>query len=87
MNASELTVRDVLQQLDRRMTSLETRVSSLETRLASIEDRLLRLADRVDAQIAALRAEMTSGFRWIIGLVVVQWLTMVGMVLPLLLRA
>lgn len=75
-DASELTTRDVLQQIDRRLTA--------------VEEGLRAQGAELRAEIAALRAEfraeMTSGFRWLVGLILVSWLSIMGMMLPLLLR-
>jgi hypothetical protein len=64
-DASELTTRDVLQQVDRRLTSIE---------------------EGQRAQSTELRTEMSSQFRWIIGLMLGGWMSTVGLILPILLR-
>ena len=64
-DASELTTRDALQQVDRRLTSIE---------------------EGQRAQSTELRTEMSSQFRWIIGLMLGGWMSTVGLILPILLR-
>lgn len=71
-DAHELTIRDVLQQVDRRLSTVEEGQRAQGTELRN--------------EIVALRAEMTSGFRWLVGLILVSWLSVMGMMLPLLLR-
>lgn len=79
-DASELTIRDVLQQIDRRLTAVE---EGLRQQANAME----RLGNGLRAEGNGLRAEMISGFRWIIGLMVVGWLSTMGMILPILLRS
>lgn len=71
-DATELTIRDVLQQMDRRLTIVEEGLKALRLELR--------------AEITALRSEMTSGFRWIVGLVMVQWLSMMGVMVAIMMR-
>ncbi|MBM3943140.1 MAG: hypothetical protein FJ316_09510 [SAR202 cluster bacterium] len=74
------------------MASLEERVSRQEGTLEQMNERLGGL----EANIRELRAEMHEGFRdmraelrsntrWIIGLIIVQWVTVMAAVLGALL--
>ena len=82
-DASELTTRDVLQQVDRRLTSIEEgqRAQSTELRAEISNSR-----DELQGVAGALRTEMSSQFRWIIGLMLGGWMSTVGLILPILLR-
>ena len=75
-DASELTTRDVLQQVDRRLTSIEEgqRAQSSELR-ADINALRVELCaeisnsrDELQGVAGVLRTEMSSQFRWIVGL-------------------
>lgn len=121
--ATELTLRDVLQQIDRRLTAVEEGLRAQSAAMVTLAKELraeiaestrelraeiakstreLRAeifasakelrAEAKDtetnlrAEIQALRAEMSTGFRWIVGLILVSWLSTMGMMLPILLR-
>lgn len=110
--ATELTLRDVLQQIDRRLTAVEEGLRAQSAAMASLAKELraemAALAKELRAEmvalearlrteirdgdaslrgeIQALRAEMSTGFRWIVGLILVSWLSTMGMIVPILLR-
>lgn len=115
-DGQELTTRDVLQQIDRRLTALEEGLRAqgaelragiggqgvaLRTEIAqqgkalyaeiaqqgkALHAEIAEQGKALRAEIAALRSEMVSGLRWLVGLILVSWLSMMGMMLPLLLR-
>ena len=103
--AAELTVRDVLQQIDRRVTGVEEGLraqggelrgeiaklrAELQAEIAKLRTELqaeiAKLRTELHAEIAELRREMTSGFRWIVGLSLVQWMSLMGVMLTILMR-
>jgi hypothetical protein len=86
-DATELTIRDVLQQMDRRLTIVEEGLKALAAELKSEVAALRSELAGLRGEMASLRSEMTSGFRWIVGLMVAGWLSMVGLLLPILLRS
>ena len=61
--------------------ALEQRVSRLEGVLEQINERLGAL----ERDVRDLRAEMRGQFRWMVGLMVVQWVTLLGAVVGALL--
>ena len=90
---SDLTTRDVLTQVDRRVSLMETDVRDLrehmdarfdETgresnrRFGAIDTRLNALRAEVNQQFAALRAEGNARWRWTVGLILVSWVSLMG---------
>ena len=79
----ELTMRDVLQQVDRRLTRMEEDMRLQRTEiLTRMEEnvRLLRAEmqtgyDRLDNKIDGLGARMDSRFQWVLGIVLASWLS------------
>ncbi len=101
----ELTTRDVLQQVDRRLTALEEAVRTQgaeiraelqaattgfrsEFQAATTDLRADLQASTTDlrAQIQSLDASRRSDTRWLVGLMLAGWLSMIRMMLPVLLR-
>ena len=93
-DASELTTRDVLQQVDRRLTSIEEGQRGQSTELRAdinalrveLRAEISNSRDELQGVAGALRTEMSSQFRWIIGLMLGGWMSTVGLILPILLR-
>ncbi|MBM3278875.1 MAG: hypothetical protein FJY95_12460 [Candidatus Handelsmanbacteria bacterium] len=63
----ELTTRDVLQQVDRR--------------LSLIEEDLRGLDAKVDTKIGAVEAKLDSKFHLVVGLILASWFSMMGALL------
>lgn len=102
-DAPELTTRDVLEQLDRRLTRVEDdlrefrayveqALARLEVRLqerfagsfAAIEQRFSAVDQRFDTleqRIAVVEAKVDRHFRFIVGLIMVSWLSTMSAVL------
>jgi predicted component of type VI protein secretion system len=88
-DASELTTRDVLEQLDRRLTRVEDDLREfrayVEQALARLEVRLqerfegrfssleARMAS-LEQRIAAVEAKVDRHFRFTVGLIMISWL-------------
>ena len=73
---SELTLRDVLAQIDRRLTRIEDDQRETQAVLRTKAD-----ADAVDRQFAQVRVEMgqlRQGMYWMIGLMLTSWLSLMG---------
>ena len=68
-------IRGIVEQMDRKMASIEDRLSHVEMRLGNIETRFDELNRRLD-----------SVFRWIAGLIMGLWATMLLTMIPILLR-
>ena len=93
-DASELTTRDVLQQVARRLTSIEEgqRAQSTELRAdinalrVELRAEISNSRDELQGVAGVLRTEMSSQFRWIVGLMLGGWMSTVGLILPILLR-
>ena len=47
-----------------------------------LDDRIVRLDDRIERSEARLAGQI----RWVLGIVVIMWVSMVGMITPLLLK-
>ncbi len=74
----ELTTRDVLQQIDHRLSLLETDVRENHTK---IEAKIDALDSKIEVEIRELRREFNGKFNLVIGLVITSWLSMMGTLL------
>ena len=81
----ELTTRDVLQQIDRRLTHLEQLYlrndrdhGSLD---AKIDDFRTGPAAKLDNMRIELGAKLDRDFRWTIGLILASWMSMMSALL------
>lgn len=69
--AAELTTRDVLLQVDRRLTLIEGDLRSLDEKLDDKIDGLRsEFSTRLSDEIGGLRHEMSTHFKWTIGTLV-----------------
>ncbi len=71
---SELTMRDVLQQVDRRLELIEGDVRTVDKKVDRLDD---KLSMRFDVQ----DAKFDVRFRWLMGLVLMSWLSTMGAIL------
>ncbi|MBI2506040.1 MAG: hypothetical protein HYW07_22730 [Candidatus Latescibacteria bacterium] len=63
---SELTIRDVLLQVDRRLTLIEGDLRNLDSRFTA----------RVDALDAKFDNRIDNRFQWTVGIVLASWITL-----------
>ncbi len=73
-NSTELTTRDVLHQVDRRLTRIEDDLRSLETK---VDHGFGRLDTKIDTGLA----RSDDKFRWSYGLMFASWLSLMGAIL------
>ena len=69
--SSELTTRDVLQQIDHRLSLIERDVRENHTKIEG----------KIEGEIRELRREFNGKFNLVIGLVITSWLSMMGTLL------
>ena len=83
--SAELTTRDVLLQIDRRLELSEGDVRRLDSKIDEFESRLAARIDgleaRLDLKIELLRKEMNTRFYWLVGLMFVTWISTMGTIL------
>tara|TARA_Y100000588_G_scaffold353008_1_gene406101 strand:- start:245 stop:556 length:312 start_codon:yes stop_codon:yes gene_type:complete len=96
----ELTTRDVLQQIDRRLTLIEKDVRQLHGKLEGqgeglraemkgdntslrqeMQDSFSRFRQEMQEGFAQLRREMDTRFRWLTGIVLASWLSIMSTLL------
>ena len=78
----ELTIRDVLQQIDHRLSLIETDVRENNTKIEAKIDALERKIEaKIEVEIRELRREFNGKFNLVIGLVITSWLSMMGTLL------
>ena len=86
---SEITTRDVLQQIDRRLELIEgdVRVVSekLDVSFQTLNDKIdtsyRSLNEKWDTSIQTLHEKIDTYFRWTIGIVLASWLSTMGAIL------
>ena len=66
--APELSIRDVLQQIDRRLSLIETDVRENNTKTES----------KIDSVAAEMRREFNGKFNLVTGLIITTWLSVMG---------
>ena len=87
--SSELTTRDVLQQIDHRLGLIETDVRENHTKTEAkidafdrkFEGKIDALDSKVEVEIRELRREFNGKFNLVIVLVITSWLSMMGTLL------
>ena len=75
---TELTMRDVLLQVDRRLTLIEDDLRTLDQKW---DQRFGSLDQKIDSQTNQLRQEMNSKFHWTLGVVLASWISTIGTLL------
>ena len=70
-SSSELTTRDVLQQIDHRLSLIERDVRENHTKIEG----------KIEGEIRELRREFNGKFNLVIGLIITSWLSMMGTLL------
>ena len=75
---AELTVRDVLGQVDRRLTLIEGDLRDLRPVL---DAQTAGLRNEMNAQTVGLRNETNVKLRWLTGIVLASWLSIMGTLL------
>ncbi len=59
-----------------RIAHLEGAYEQIDKRLGSIEGRMASLERKVDDGFTQLRGEIHTTFRWVIGVILVNWVTL-----------
>ena len=77
-DATNLTVRDVLEQVDRRLTRLE---DDLREFRQFTEQRFAAWEARSDARFATLDTKIDRNFRWHLGISIMLWLCVMSAIL------
>ena len=75
---TELTMRDVLLQVDRRLTLIEDDLRTLDQKW---DQRFGSLDQKIDTQNNQLRQEMNTKFHWTLGVVLASWISTIGTLL------
>ena len=75
---TELTMRDVLLQVDRRLTLIEDDLRTLDQKW---DQRFGSLDQKIDSQTNQLRQEMNTKFHWTLGVVLASWISTIGTLL------
>ncbi|MCY3788018.1 MAG: hypothetical protein OXH63_04450 [Gemmatimonadetes bacterium] len=75
---TELTTRDVLLQVDRRLTLIEDDLRTLDQKW---DQRFGTLDQKIDTQNSQLRQEMNTKFHWTLGVVLASWISTIGTLL------
>jgi hypothetical protein len=70
----ELTTGDVLQQADRRLELIEGDQRNLNRKIVSLHD-------KVGGKFAAQETSADAHFRWVVGLVLMSWMSTMGTIL------
>lgn len=86
---AEPTIRDVLLQIDRRLTRVEddlrAGIAAVSSRIEAVRGELGARIDGVSARIEEVRTELSteiaSNFRWTVGLILATWITTIGTIL------
>lgn len=64
------------------MVSIEERVAKIKGILEQMNERISKLEN----EVSHLRSEMHSQFRWLTGLILGMWITVICTLIPILLR-
>ena len=84
-SSSELTTRDVLQQIDHRLGLIEADVrennTKTETKIDALEAKTETKIDALEVEIREIRREFNGKFNLVICLIITTWLSMMGTLL------
>ena len=75
--AQESRIEDRLDRLAEDVAELKGEVRQMSQRMGSVEESLRQ----VSASVERLQAAFQSNQRWIVGLILVSWMTLVGLIL------
>jgi tetrahydromethanopterin S-methyltransferase subunit B len=64
-------------QLEERMARIEGIVEQMNERLNHLETLLGQFRGEVESEIGSLRVELSSQFRWTLGLLITMWITLI----------
>ena len=86
---TELTTRDVLLQVDRRLTLIEDDLRTLDQKWdqrfgsldQKIDSRFDTLDQKIDSRTNQLRQEMNTKFHWTLGVFLASWISTIGTLL------
>ncbi|HLG30949.1 MAG TPA: hypothetical protein VI387_12125 [Candidatus Brocadiales bacterium] len=70
-------VEGVLEQIDKRLDHLESDVSSLRSEINSLRDEMHSGMNSLRGEIGELRAKIDTNFRWLVGIMITMWVTMI----------
>ena len=73
-SSPELTTRDVLQQVDRRLELIEGDQRGLNQKVEALDD-------KVTDKLAAQETKADARFRWVVGLFLMSWMSTMGTIL------
>lgn len=75
----ELTTRDVLQQVDRRLSLIEGDLRGLDAKIDALDAKFdTKLDAKINALDAKFEAKLDSRFNLVIGLILASWFSMMG---------
>lgn len=69
--------------LDVRIAHLEGAYEQIDRRLGAVEGRMASMEHKVDIGFAQLRQELSTTFQWVVGIILINWVTLM---LAILLR-
>ena len=84
-SSSELTTRDVLQQVNRRLELIESDQRELNHKVDALDDKFAARFSAQDAKMetrfSAQDTKIENRFRWTIGLILMSWMSTMGAIL------
>ncbi len=61
--------------LDSKIDSVNSRIDSVNSKIDSVNSRIDSVRAGLDAKIDSVRAELSRNFRWIVGIQITTWIT------------
>ena len=68
-------------ELEERQARMEGILEQMDKRISSLEERLEAGLNSLRAEMGSLRTEMHSNFRWMVGIMVTAWVTLMVAIL------
>lgn len=70
-------IEGILSQMDKRLNHVETEIVGLRGEINSLRGEITGLRGEINGRFARLEGEIRTNFRWIIGLMLTMWVTII----------
>lgn len=70
-------IEGILSQMDKRLNHVETEIVGLRGEITSLRGEITGLRGEINGRFARIEDEIRTNFRWIIGLMITMWVTII----------
>jgi predicted nucleic acid-binding Zn-ribbon protein len=77
------TIEGTMVQMDKRLNHFESELEGIRGEIRELRKEMNDLRKEVMTEIGNLRKEMTTNFRWTMGILFTMWITLTGLILAM----